>query len=285
MTERRSPRKLVADAWDRSARRRPPAGLVPAGPAAGRVRRAGSVRAPRRNRRQPDTELSATRPLGPDAESGPPAACGTRGSGPDLRCSVGSTPGRSIRGPGFYAVLPGLVAWTANLVFVYWVAAIGTYVLARMYGLTPLASVLGAASFAFVGSMTAQMVHLGVVQGAAWIPWMVAGELRLAQLFLPGTARRAESGPGAGGPGDHRTSHDHRTRRGANRRAGMAGRIALGASRGAERRTRVSGRRTPLDGRRSLGLCVVCSVVVDSQLQGERGRRVREGSGSSPRSR
>ena len=36
--------------------------------------------------------------------------------------------------------------------------------------------------------MTAQMVHLGVVQGAAWIPWMVVGELRLAQIFLPGIA-------------------------------------------------------------------------------------------------
>jgi hypothetical protein len=87
-----------------------------------------------------------------------------------------------------YAVLPGLVAWTANLVLVYWVAAIGAYLLARMYRLRPFACVIGAASFAFAGSMTAQMVHLGVVQGAAWIPWMVAGELRLAQIFLPGTA-------------------------------------------------------------------------------------------------
>jgi hypothetical protein len=90
-----------------------------------------------------------------------------------------------------YTVLPGLVAWTANLVVVYWVAAIGAYVLGRMYGLRPLACVIGAASFAFVGSMTAQMVHLGVVQGAAWMPWIVAGELRLAQIFLPGAATQA----------------------------------------------------------------------------------------------
>jgi hypothetical protein len=115
----------------------------------------------------------------------------------------GLNAGSLYPGTWIFAVLPGLVAWTANLVFLYWVAAFGIYVLARMYGLAPLASVLGGASFAFAGSMTAQMVHLGVVQGAAWIPWMVAGELRLAQLFLPGTAVRADSGHGSGVTGAH----------------------------------------------------------------------------------
>lgn len=100
----------------------------------------------------------------------------------------GLNAGSLYPGTWIFAVLPGLVAWTANLVFLYWVAAIGVYVLARMYGLAPLAAFLGAVSFAFAGSMTAQMVHLGIVQGAAWIPWMVAGEYRLARLFLPGIA-------------------------------------------------------------------------------------------------
>ena len=109
----------------------------------------------------------------------------------------GLNAGSLYPGIWLYAVLPGLVAWTANLVFVYWVAAIGVYVLARMYGLRPLASVIGAVSFAFVGSMTAQMVHLGVVQGAAWIPWMMVGELRLAQIFLPGAATAVPDQPTA----------------------------------------------------------------------------------------
>ena len=100
----------------------------------------------------------------------------------------GLNAGSLYPGTWIYAVLPGLVAWTVNLVFLYWVAAFGVYVLARVYGLAPLAALLGAVSFGFAGSMTAQMVHLGVVQGAAWIPWMVVGELRLAQIFLPGIA-------------------------------------------------------------------------------------------------
>ncbi len=103
----------------------------------------------------------------------------------------GLNAGALYPGTWLYAVLPGLVAWTVNLVFVYWVAAIGVYVLARMYGIRPLAAVIGAASFGFAGSMTAQIVHFGVVEGAAWIPWIVAGELRLAQIFLPGASTRA----------------------------------------------------------------------------------------------
>ena len=104
----------------------------------------------------------------------------------------GLNAGSLYPGTWLYAMLPGLVAWTVNLVFVYWVAAAGYTCSPVRTGFVPLASAIGAASFSFVGSMTAQIVHLGVVQGAAWIPWMVVGELRLALIFLPGTATRVE---------------------------------------------------------------------------------------------
>ena len=87
-------------------------------------------------------------------------------------------------------------------------------------GLRPLASVIGAASFAFAGSMTAQMVHLGVVQGAAWIPWMVAGELRLAQT-LPARRRKRPI----------RRRRMTATAARSRRAAGADGAIALGAPR------------------------------------------------------
>jgi hypothetical protein len=101
----------------------------------------------------------------------------------------GLNAGALYPGTWLYALLPGLAAWTANLVLLYWIAAFGVYALARAYGMGSLASVIGAGSFAFAGSMTAQMVHLGIVQGAAWIPWLVLGELRVAEVFLPGAAR------------------------------------------------------------------------------------------------
>jgi hypothetical protein len=58
----------------------------------------------------------------------------------------GLNAGALYPGTFLYAVLPGLVAWTVNLVFVYWVAVVGVYVLARMYGLGALASAIGAAT-------------------------------------------------------------------------------------------------------------------------------------------
>jgi hypothetical protein len=94
-----------------------------------------------------------------------------------------------------YVVFPGIVAWTVNLVFLYWVAVLGVYALCRTYRLGRLASLLAAGVFGFAGSMTAQMVHLGVVQGAAWIPWMVLGILKLARLFIPGVAEFEGAGP------------------------------------------------------------------------------------------
>lgn len=110
----------------------------------------------------------------------------------------GLNAGSLYPGTWLYAVLPGIAAWTVNLVATYWIAVTGLYVLSRRYGMLPLSAAIGAAAFGFAGAMTAQMVHLGVVQGVAWIPWMVLAELELAELYLPGSAvagRRTRRGP------------------------------------------------------------------------------------------
>ncbi len=52
----------------------------------------------------------------------------------------GLNAGSLYPGTLLYAVLPGLVAWTVNLVFLYWLAVVGVYALCRTYGLGPLAS-------------------------------------------------------------------------------------------------------------------------------------------------
>lgn len=87
-----------------------------------------------------------------------------------------------------FAFLPVLAAWTVNLVVVYVTAAVGMYALLRQQRLRPFAACLGAASFAFAGSMSAQIVHIGIVQGASWIPWMLLVEQRLARQLLDGGA-------------------------------------------------------------------------------------------------
>jgi hypothetical protein len=80
-----------------------------------------------------------------------------------------------------FAVLPATAAWVLNEMLVYWVAALGLYLFLRASGLRPLAGLLGAASFAFAGSMAAQLVHFGVVAGMSWVPLMLLALLKLSQ--------------------------------------------------------------------------------------------------------
>jgi hypothetical protein len=80
-----------------------------------------------------------------------------------------------------FAVLPATAAWVLNEVLVYWVAALGLFLFVRASGLRPLAGLLGAASFAFAGSMASQLVHFGVVAGMSWVPLMLVSLLQLSR--------------------------------------------------------------------------------------------------------
>ena len=71
------------------------------------------------------------------------------------------------------AVLPTFTAWTIGQALVYDVAVVGMYLFLRRQSIGSTAATFGAATFAFAGFMTAQIVHIDLVQGAAWLPWMV----------------------------------------------------------------------------------------------------------------
>ena len=79
-----------------------------------------------------------------------------------------------------FAVLPGALAWVLNQMAVELVAAAGVVALLRVLGRSWLAAGLAAAAFAFGGFMTAQSVHLDLVQAAAWLPWAFVALDRLA---------------------------------------------------------------------------------------------------------
>ena len=96
----------------------------------------------------------------------------------------GMNAGSMYPGTLLFAVLPGIVAWVANLLVVYWAAALGLFVLARRLGAGPTAAGLAAATYAFSGAMVGQLVHLGVVQGQAWLPWLVVCQLALGRAVL-----------------------------------------------------------------------------------------------------
>ena len=79
-----------------------------------------------------------------------------------------------------FAILPGALAWTINLVAVYWVGVLGLYALVRSLGRRPSSSALAAASFGFAGAMDVQVVHLGLVAGMSWAPLVLLAMRKLA---------------------------------------------------------------------------------------------------------
>lgn len=83
-----------------------------------------------------------------------------------------------------FVVLAPVGAWVVNLLGVYWAGGLGLYALCRQYRLRPLPSLLGALTFAFSGTMAAQVVHIALVQGTAWMPLLVLAEIRLSWVLL-----------------------------------------------------------------------------------------------------
>jgi hypothetical protein len=71
------------------------------------------------------------------------------------------------------AILPIFTAWSINLALAYDVAVVGMYLFLRRQAVSSTAATFGAATFAFSGYMTAQIVHIDLIEGAAWLPWML----------------------------------------------------------------------------------------------------------------
>ncbi|HSN02539.1 MAG TPA: hypothetical protein VLS91_03550, partial [Acidimicrobiales bacterium] len=94
-----------------------------------------------------------------------------------------------------FAFLPAVVAWVVNLVAVYAGAAIGLFSLARYHGLRTSPALTGALVYAYVGAMTGQMVHLGVVQGFAMLPWEILALLLIAERARESATWRASLRP------------------------------------------------------------------------------------------
>ncbi len=86
-----------------------------------------------------------------------------------------------------FAFVPAIAAWIINCVAVYVIAATGMFALLRWHGMRTLSSFAAAMSFAYSGAMIGQLVHLGVVQGFAYVPW--------AALILVSLSRRLSLEP------------------------------------------------------------------------------------------
>ncbi len=103
---------------------------------------------------------------------------------------AGWNAGSLYPGTWLFAVLPGVAAWTVNLVAAYVICGVGLHVFLRRLGCSPLASVLGATTFTYTGFMTGQGNHFGLIAGMSFTPWMLLAVHELGESPGPGAARR-----------------------------------------------------------------------------------------------
>lgn len=87
-----------------------------------------------------------------------------------------------------FAVFHPIAAWTIGLVLTYAASAVGCYALLRRLACAPLAATAGALAFTYGGFMGGQLIHIGLVQGTAMLPWLLLG---LDGLALAGSWRAA----------------------------------------------------------------------------------------------
>jgi hypothetical protein len=93
-----------------------------------------------------------------------------------------------------FAFVPPIAAWLVNLIVVYFVAALGVFSLLRWHGLRTWSSFVAGVGYAYTGAMIGQIVHLGVIQGYSFLPWMTLLMLALSKRLtdVPNDASRGE---------------------------------------------------------------------------------------------
>lgn len=103
---------------------------------------------------------------------------------------AGWNAGALYPGTWLFAVLPGVAAWTVNLILVGVISGTGVYVLLRLLRCGPLAAALGGMCFTYAGFMSGQFVHIGLVQGTGYVAWMLVAIELLVQSSSARTAIR-----------------------------------------------------------------------------------------------
>ena len=103
---------------------------------------------------------------------------------------AGWNAGALYPGTWLFAVLPASWAFTVNVASVSIVCAAGMHVFLRRLGCSPLAALLGALTFTYTGFMWGQAVHLGLVIGMSFTPWMLLAVHELGTSPEPREARR-----------------------------------------------------------------------------------------------
>jgi hypothetical protein len=82
-----------------------------------------------------------------------------------------------------YAYLPPMVAWVITIASCYSIAGLGVFALLRTERINTMPALLGGISFAYLGAMANQAVHIAVIQGFAFLPWGLLITITMARTI------------------------------------------------------------------------------------------------------
>ena len=86
---------------------------------------------------------------------------------------AGFNAGALYPGTMLFAFLPALMAWSLLCASVFIVAGLGVYWLLRSYGLRGISAMFGSITWICGGFFAAQVIHIDLVTGWCWIPWLL----------------------------------------------------------------------------------------------------------------
>jgi hypothetical protein len=105
------------------------------------------------------------------------------------------------------AVLPIFTAWTVGIIVAYEVTIVGMFAFLRRVGIGSSAATMATAVYAGAGYMTGQLVHIDLIEGASWLPWMLLAVHGLTEHGPrpgPGESTPVTAAVGEGGRRRHR---------------------------------------------------------------------------------
>jgi hypothetical protein len=82
-----------------------------------------------------------------------------------------------------YVIFPPMVAWVITIASCYAIAGLGVFALLRTERIHTLPALLAGISFAYLGAMANQAVHIAVIQGFAFLPWGLLITITMARTI------------------------------------------------------------------------------------------------------
>ncbi len=82
-----------------------------------------------------------------------------------------------------YVIFPPMVAWIITIASCYSIAGLGVFALLRTERIETVPALLAGISFAYLGAMANQAVHIAVIQGFAFLPWGLLITITMARTI------------------------------------------------------------------------------------------------------